>query len=141
LTISAGGSTVQGLAITHFNRAIHLTGNGNDVVAGNFLGTDPTGSFSESNSTGIAIDDTGQDLIGGTSPGARNLLSGNFSFGLFISLGSSAGAIALCWVIWPSGARGLRGRWNRRPDGPRAGRRRSTPKEFPACPVPHRPRS
>jgi hypothetical protein len=93
LTIAAGGSTVQGLAITDFGRAVHLTGIGNDVVAGNFLGTDPTGSFAEPNTTGIQIDDTGQDLIGGTSPGARNVLSGNFSYGVFISLGSSSDQI------------------------------------------------
>jgi hypothetical protein len=90
LTIAAGGSTVQGLAITHFGRAIHLTGIGNNLVAGNFLGTDPMGSFSEPNTTGVGIDDTGSDLIGGTSPAARNLLSGNFSYGVFISLGSNS---------------------------------------------------
>ena len=31
------------------------------------------------------MDDTGQDLIGGTSPGRRNLLSGNSDFGVFIT--------------------------------------------------------
>ena len=76
LTIAAGGSTVQGLAITHFDHGIHLTGIGNNVVAGNFVGTDPTGSFSESNFIGVAIDDTGQDLIGGTSPGAQSCSRG-----------------------------------------------------------------
>jgi hypothetical protein len=90
LTIAAGGSTVQGLAISHFDRAIHLTGIGGNTVAGNFLGTDPMGSFSEPNTYGVGIDDNGSDMIGGTSPAARNLLSGNFSYGVFISLGSDS---------------------------------------------------
>jgi hypothetical protein len=90
LTIAAGGSTVQGLAITHFDHAIQLTGLGSNVVAGNFLGTDPTGTFAEPNTFGVTIEDTGPDLIGGTSPGARNLLSGNFDFGVSILLGCAS---------------------------------------------------
>jgi Transposase DDE domain len=51
------------------------------------------------------------------------------------------GAIALCWVVWPGGARRSRGRWDPQPNGPRTGRRRSAPKESPECPAPPRSRS
>ena len=54
------------------------------------MGTDSTGSFSESNFIGVGIDDAGQDLIGGTSPCGAISLSGNLDYGVFISLGSSS---------------------------------------------------
>ncbi len=78
LTINGGGSTVDGLSITDFSDGIDLTGAGGNVVTGNFIGTDPTGTIAMGNSTGIMVQDSGNDVIGGPTPDARNVISGNF---------------------------------------------------------------
>lgn len=77
LTLGGGGSTVSGLAITDFEEGIYLTGTGGDTVTGDFIGTDSTGEIGEGNGYGIEIDNTGSNTIGGTSPGARNVISSN----------------------------------------------------------------
>jgi titin len=77
LRITAGDSTVQGLVINRFGQSgILIQGNGNDVLAGNFIGTDPTGTVGLGNGLGIDVT-TGCNLIGGTAPGAGNVISGN----------------------------------------------------------------
>jgi len=43
LGISAGNSTVRGLMINAWSAAIVLSGNGNNVVQGNYLGLDASG--------------------------------------------------------------------------------------------------
>ena len=47
---------------------------GGSTIAGNFIGTDPTGTASRSNGSGVA---GGSTIIGGTTPADRNLISGN----------------------------------------------------------------
>jgi hypothetical protein len=77
--ITAGSSTVRGLILNRtFNTAIALvTGDGN-IVQGNYLGTDATGNAAAGNSSGIIIANASlNNLIGGTTPAARNLISGN----------------------------------------------------------------
>ena len=94
--IAAGGSTVRGLSFTEFAFGIYLTGTGNggDSVTGNFIGTDPTGESSFSNFVGLDIDNAGNNTIGGKSPAARNLISGNdFGEGLEILNGSTANQV------------------------------------------------
>ena len=48
----------------------------NDVIQGNFLGTDVTGTQACGNAGGVALFGT-DGLVGGTTPTARNLISGN----------------------------------------------------------------
>ena len=50
------------------------------TIQGNKIGTDVTGTVAIPNGTGI--DDVGGDLIGGTAPGAGNLISGNTNAGI-----------------------------------------------------------
>jgi hypothetical protein len=69
LAVAAGGSTVQGLQIQNFTNDIHLTTNGNDVIAGNYL--------ANANNYGIFVDNVPNNTIGGTTPGARNVLGYN----------------------------------------------------------------
>lgn len=93
LTISAGSTTVRGLAINRFvNDGIRLFANGGNVIEGNFLGTDPTGTVALGNGWGIVITGGDANTIGGTSPGTRNLISGNSTAGIFIS-GATANLI------------------------------------------------
>ena len=89
LHLSAGNSSISGLAIKNFSianqRGIYLSGAGGNVVSGNYLGTDATGTlYGEGNSIGIKIVDSGLNTIGGASAADRNVISGNWSSGIQI---------------------------------------------------------
>jgi CSLREA domain-containing protein len=84
LKIAAGSSVVRGLAINGFVTAnfvirfgINLTTNGDNIIEGNFIGTDITGTMAKKNSFGVFIDGSSNNTIGGTTDAARNLISGN----------------------------------------------------------------
>jgi hypothetical protein len=65
---------------------IASAGTSGNVVEGNFIGTDATGTVSRGNqSSGLGITGGANgNIIGGTSAGAGNLISGNGSYGLFL---------------------------------------------------------
>ena len=100
LSITAGSTTVRGLAINRFvgpspAAGIRLVSNGNNVLQCNFLGTDPTGTVAAGNERGVDVDPfLSGNVIGGTSPAHRNVISGN-SMGLAIAGGSSAGGTSV----------------------------------------------
>lgn len=73
---NSGGSTVRGLVINRFSIAIQLVSGGN-TIAGNYIGTDPTGGIALGNGVGIRIVDSDNNVIGGTTPDARNVISAN----------------------------------------------------------------
>jgi CSLREA domain-containing protein len=82
LTILAGNSTVRGLVINRFGAAdlvngIELGWNGGNVIAGNYIGTDVTGTVALGNSNAGVMVNSPDNLIGGTTAAARNLISGN----------------------------------------------------------------
>jgi parallel beta-helix repeat protein len=92
LVITGVGSTVRGLAINGFqNEGIWLTGGSGNVIQGNFIGTEATGSLARANRDGILITASPDNLIGGTSPADRNVISGNLSMGVRIEQSSSTG--------------------------------------------------
>jgi CSLREA domain-containing protein len=76
LELSGGNSLVRGLVIDNFDVGIRIDLQGGDTVAGNFIGTDASGSLSHANNFGLQIF-SGANLIGGASPEARNVISGN----------------------------------------------------------------
>jgi Bacterial Ig-like domain (group 3)/Right handed beta helix region/Bacterial Ig-like domain len=96
LVISAGSSTVSGLVIANFGTqsggtggdGIVLSSVGGNVIAGNFIGTNPAGTAA----TGIAHDDilietvSNSNTVGGLTAAARNVLVNNNAGG------SSSGA-------------------------------------------------
>ena len=95
----ANGSVVQGLAIGGFIQGILVTGGAeNCVVRGNFLGTDATGLIARPNNSGVEIG-SNNELVGGTSPADRNLVSGN-------TAGTFSGALVLNGVATNSTAQG-----------------------------------
>ena len=57
---------------------------GFNIVQGNFIGTDVTGTNALPNVTGIWINGAYGNLIGGAEPGARNVISGNKYDGIVI---------------------------------------------------------
>ena len=72
-----------------------VSGNSNDgvllqnasslnIVSGNYIGTDVNGTAALANDTGVKIDASVSNTIGGTTAGERNLISGNTNNGVFI---------------------------------------------------------
>jgi hypothetical protein len=100
LTITAGHSTVQGLAINAFAQdGIRLTIGNDDVISGDFLGTDPTGTTALPNQdAGVLVDGSNNDTIGGTTPDARNIVSGNTNQNIYLINGSSNNVVQGNWV-------------------------------------------
>ncbi|MEZ2229928.1 MAG: S8 family serine peptidase, partial [Microcoleus sp.] len=86
LYISAGNSTVRGLTINRFGvDAIRLIDNGNNIIEGNFIGTDVTGTQDLGNGySGISILSP-NNIIGGKTVKARNIISGNDNVGIYIT--------------------------------------------------------
>ena len=91
LHIQGGNSTVKGLVIQSFSDiGILIDTNGGNVIEGNFIGTDATGTLGLGNATtGVSIVDSPDNLIGGTTANAGNLISGNDGVGVGIEGASS----------------------------------------------------
>lgn len=96
LLITGGHATVRGLVINHYSTfAIWLhSDNDGSTVAGNFIGTDVTGTVAMPNSSGSNLPlvynapnaaifaESSTNVIGGPDPGSRNLISGNYVDGI-----------------------------------------------------------
>ena len=84
LNINASSCTVRGLIINRFSgngitggNGIFILGTGN-IIEGNFIGTNANATFALGNSQdGVFISSSSNNVIGGTTAAARNLLSGN----------------------------------------------------------------
>lgn len=94
LTITCGNTTIRGLIISRFETGIWCRGGSGNVIAGNFIGTDRTGTFSpiipvigrdSRQGTGIALEDCASTRIGGREPSLRNLISGAAYRDVFIT--------------------------------------------------------
>ena len=86
LRITAGNSTIRGLVISRFNHGIRLETHGSNMIEGNFIGTDVTGTPDLGNAGhGVLIYDSPNNTIGGTAPGTGNVIGGNFFSGVAIS--------------------------------------------------------
>jgi uncharacterized repeat protein (TIGR01451 family) len=78
LTISTASCVVRGLVINRFSLNGILVSGTSNIIEGNFIGTNATGSFALGNAQdGVFISSSSTNLIGGTTGAARNLLSGN----------------------------------------------------------------
>jgi hypothetical protein len=100
--LNGGNSVIGGTASGAGNLISGNGGNGvrvggyyayqgnNNVVQGNLIGTDVTGTLALPNSgNGVEIDyGTGGHLIGGSSVGARNVISGNRQNGIYFTSGN-----------------------------------------------------
>jgi Ca2+-binding RTX toxin-like protein len=81
LTLLSSGNTVKGLAIMNFPGSladgIQIDGD-NNTIEGCYLGTDAAGNTDQGNGgTGLRINGNASNTIGGTTPEARNVISGN----------------------------------------------------------------
>jgi CSLREA domain-containing protein len=96
LILNAGGSTIRGLVVTGFDGSgiVVQGGPGGNVIEGNFIGTNPTGTAASLNDNdGIDILDSPSNRIGGASPAARNVISGNDNDAIFIDGATTDGTI------------------------------------------------
>jgi uncharacterized repeat protein (TIGR01451 family) len=92
LWISGGNSTVRGLAIGNFVGAgILLDTGGNNVIEGNYIGTNAAGTAAQGNRDGVYIFNSANNRIGGTAMGTRNVISGNTDDGVNLEGSGSTG--------------------------------------------------
>ena len=64
--------------------AIHDNGSDNNMIIGNYIGTDASGAATLGNSSrGVSLSSNAKgNLIGGNAPGERNIISGNWDWGV-----------------------------------------------------------
>lgn len=94
LDLTGGASTVSGLVINQAQGPdIVLDGSGGNLIEGDFLGTNASGTktFPPNSSSGGTLDgillkSSANNTIGGTAPADRNLISGNGANGIEIPL-------------------------------------------------------
>ncbi len=83
LRFAGGGSVVRGLMITRFSGdGIEFTGSSNNVVEGCVIGIDSAGTDQGNAVNGIYLNGSARNTIGGSTPAARNVISGNNSDGI-----------------------------------------------------------
>jgi parallel beta-helix repeat protein len=77
----ASGSTVRGLCIVRFYYGIYANEISNFTVTGNWLGLDIDGIARGNGNAGVylttSFNSAANNIIGGTTPAARNIISGN----------------------------------------------------------------
>src|SRR6185369_7688644 len=88
LRIVAPNCIVRGLVINRFmgpsGFGISLENTDHCQVEGNFIGTDLTGTVPLGNDIGVVLSGSHDCTIGGTTPAARNLISGNAFSGVAV---------------------------------------------------------
>src|SRR6266498_2247878 len=89
LQITSAGNVIRGISTFNARRSLWLDGTGaqNNLISGNFVGTDAAGTFGLPSyfayAYGIELDGgASNNQIGGTSPADRNIISGNARTGL-----------------------------------------------------------
>jgi parallel beta-helix repeat protein len=91
IELENGLTQVRGLIISNFDgEGVFINGASGQVVAANYIGTDPSGTISAANtSAGIFIQDGSNNVIGGDFGTDGNLVSGNSAVGVNIQGSSS----------------------------------------------------
>src|SRR5207248_332664 len=89
-----GGANVgAGNVIAENYHGIYLENSAGNVIQGNYIGTGTSGNESLGNlSVGLFLSGSQSNLIGGVTPGARNVFADNYDYGLYLT-NSSGNAI------------------------------------------------
>ena len=90
--VTSAGNTIRGLALFNLRVAVRITGTGahDNVVAGDFVGTNAAASFQapshSSSAAGVIIrTNAPANRIGGTAVADRNVISGNAGRGILLN--------------------------------------------------------
>jgi hypothetical protein len=94
-TNTVGGTTAGARNVVAANRnGITISEASSNIVQGNFVGTDVSGATALPNMfAGIDVIDSSDNTIGGTVPGASNLVSGNGDAGIGVYYETSTGNV------------------------------------------------
>jgi hypothetical protein len=85
-----GTSRFTGNVISGQTSGVNILESSANYVEGNFIGTDVSGTATLSNNYGVTISGNSNcNIIGGKTPGARNIISGNVMAGVQISAGTT----------------------------------------------------
>lgn len=116
LVIQDGPTTIRGLSLHGFNTAIRIENGCSNVIQGNYIGVNTTGTNAPGNTgDGIYIT-TCYNRIGGTNAGSGNLISGNGGNGITFATagannnlvqGNVIGAAYSGILPLPNGKRGI----------------------------------
>ena len=91
-TIGGTDAGARNVISANVNDGIKIdSGGSSNTVQGNYIGTNAAGDAKLENGGGITIDNASNNLIGGTSEAARNVISGNQWWGVTIWGSSSSG--------------------------------------------------
>lgn len=86
LQINSANVVIHGLVINQFQGSGIVVAASEVVIASNYIGVDATGTVARANTgDGIEIVDGSNILIGGDSPAARNVISGNLKHAIVIN--------------------------------------------------------
>src|SRR5215203_351524 len=93
LQIGGSNSTVKGLIINRWDYGIYIDGldSTGNRIAGNFIGTDPSGTQGVGNRVGVRFRYGSNNTLGGTSAAQRNVISGNSFSGVSLGAGDTTG--------------------------------------------------
>ncbi|NJR48447.1 MAG: DUF4347 domain-containing protein [Leptolyngbyaceae cyanobacterium CSU_1_3] len=99
ILIEGSSDSVIGGSVDHdrnlisgnYNAGIYsINGIGNQI-RGNYIGTDITGKIQLANYSGIVLEDSANNVIGGLLAGDRNVISGNTQYGLLLANPKASG--------------------------------------------------
>jgi hypothetical protein len=96
----AGGVTIRGFVINRTQGGYAFVvgsagvSSSNNVIAGNFIGVDPTGAIlpAATQAPQVTFADGSSNTFGGSTPAARNIMAGNFFSGTIYILLQGAGS-------------------------------------------------
>ena len=98
LSITGGSTTVRGLAVNSFGgTGIFMSTNGGNRIVGNYVGTDVTGTIARPNgNAGVQVlgAASSNNVIGGTTPADRNVISGGGINGVSLRQGTTGNIIS-----------------------------------------------
>jgi uncharacterized protein affecting Mg2+/Co2+ transport len=107
LVLTTGSNTVRGLVLSGFANGLRVQGPGYNIIQGNLIGTDFTGTNLVGNSAnGIYIDSPG-NLVGGVTSGTANMIAGNQRNGIALAQTAGLGNAMLGNSIFSNGALGI----------------------------------
>ena len=86
---SGSGSELRGIVLNHGPGLFLQSGCHNITIDGNFFGTDPTGMTASDITAPVLVQGNTLLMIGGNTPGARNIIANGSRYGISLSGGNS----------------------------------------------------